>query len=261
MSKIESIVEFAMNNWSNLLLILVGCFAFVIYILKERKKETVAASLIILQIAEVQEKLREISTFIVDGRLDQTAFYESLPLMETDYWNKYKYHFVREMDAASYTALNEFYEYVSEIQEQQMFMKSFQKDYLKITQNVLANIETQFIMADLNLFCTGVTAQEFTSAMGRIIPQGVSEKDQKTINAMIHQIAEQNPNFDENRFWGIYNKQRFWLESIIDKRSLTFYAPNQIRISLEKILKKCAMLEINGTSGYQMLKKISKRRF
>ena len=52
-----------------------------------------------------------------------------------------KHYFVRKMDATSYTALNQLYEYVSEIQEQQMLMKAFQKNSFQITQNVLANIE------------------------------------------------------------------------------------------------------------------------
>ena len=113
-------LEFIKDNWANILLIIVGSFALATYILQERKKKIDAASLIVLQIDEFQERLREISTFIVDGQLNETAFYESLPLMDTDYWNKYKHYFVRKMDATSYTALNQLYEYVSEIQEQQM---------------------------------------------------------------------------------------------------------------------------------------------
>lgn len=121
-------LEFIKDNWANILLIIVGSFALATYILQERKKKIDAASLIVLQIDEFQERLREISTFIVDGQLNETAFYESLPLMDTDYWNKYKHYFVRKMDATSYTALNQLYEYVSEIQEQQMLMKAFQKN-------------------------------------------------------------------------------------------------------------------------------------
>ena len=64
----------------------------------------------------------------------------------------------------------------------------------------MANIESQFIVADLNNACTGVTAQNITSAMGNMIPQGVSEADRNTLNAMVQQIAAQNPNFDMNRF-------------------------------------------------------------
>lgn len=232
-------LEFIKDNWANILLIIVGSFALATYILQERKKKIDAASLIVLQIDEFQERLREISTFIVDGQLNETAFYESLPLMDTDYWNKYKHYFVRKMDATSYTALNQLYEYVSEIQEQQMLMKAFQKNSFQITQNVLANIESQFIVADLNNACTGVTAQNITSAMGNMIPQGVSEADRNTLNAMVQQIAAQNPNFDMNRFWSLYNQQRIWTKSIINQGALTSYTPVQIRISLEKMLKKC----------------------
>lgn len=132
-------VKFISENWANILLIIVGSFALATYILQERKKKIDAASLIVLQIDEFQERLREISTFIVDGQLNETAFYESLPLMDTDYWNKYKHYFVRKMDATSYTALNQLYEYVSEIQEQQMLMKAFQKNrYVNEHGNTLA---------------------------------------------------------------------------------------------------------------------------
>lgn len=254
-------LEFFKDNWANILLIIVGSFALATYILQERRRKIDAASLIILQIDEFQKRLREISTFIVDGQLNETAFYESLPIMDTDYWNKYKHYFVRKMDAASFTALNQLYEYVSEILEQQMLMKSFQKNSFQITQHILANIESQFIMADLNNACTEVTAQNITSAMGNMIPQGVSEEDRNTLTEMVRQIAVQNSNFDMNRFWNLYNQQRNWTKSIINQGALTSYTPVQIRISLEKMLKKYSMLEINGTSGYQMLKKTAERKF
>ena len=232
-------LEFLKDNWANILLIIVGSFALAIYILQERKKKIDAASLIVLQIDEFQERLREISSFIVEGQLNETAFYESLPLMDTDYWNKYKHYFVRKMDATSYTALNQLYEYVSEIQEQQMLMKGFQKNFFQITQNVLVNMESQFIVTDINDVCTEVIAQNITSAIENI----------------------QNLNFDMNRFWSLYNQQRNWIRAIINQGALTSYVPVQIRISLEKMLKKYSMLEIIGTDGYQMLKKTSKQKF
>ncbi len=254
-------LEFKMSLWKDILPSIVGGVALIVYILQERRKKIDAASLIVLQIDEFQERLREISSFIVDGQLNATAFYESLPLMDTDYWSKYKHYFVGKMDATSYTALNQLYEYVSEIQEQQMLMKSFQKNSFQITQNVLANIESQFIMSDFNNAFTGVTAQNITSAMENMIPQSISEKDRNTLNAMVQQVAAQNPNFDTNRFWGLYNQHRDWIKAIINQDALTPYAPVQIRISLEKMLKKCSMLEIIGTDGYRMLKKTSKKKF
>ena len=52
-------LEFIKDNWANILLIIVGSFALATYILQERKKKIDAASLIVLQIDEFQERLRE----------------------------------------------------------------------------------------------------------------------------------------------------------------------------------------------------------
>ena len=121
-------IDFIVKNWVNMCLVIVGAFALVIYILQERRKKIDAASLIVLQIDEVQEKLREISTFIVEGKLNDTAFYESLSLMEENYWSKYKHYFVRDIDSTSYGSLNQFYNYVAGVQEQQLLMKALQKN-------------------------------------------------------------------------------------------------------------------------------------
>lgn len=254
-------LDFIKDSWMDISLIIVSSFALATYILQERKKKIDAASLIILQIDEFQERLREISTFIVDEKLNGTAFYESLPLMDTDYWNKYKHYFVRKMDATSYTALNRLYEYVSEIQEQQMLMKSFQKNSFQITQNVLANIESGFIVRDFDSVCAEIMAQNIISDTEKMSSQGNSEEDQKAVNEKTQQIANNNPNFDMNRFWSLYNQHKNWTEYFINQDALTPYTPVQIRISLEKMLKKYSMLEISGTDGYQMLKKMSKRKF
>ena len=50
-------VKFISENWANILLIIVGSFALATYILQERKKKIDAASLIVLQIDEFQERL------------------------------------------------------------------------------------------------------------------------------------------------------------------------------------------------------------
>lgn len=69
-----------------------------IYLLQEQKKRVEAASLIVMQINELQNRLREFSSYIVEGQLNSSAFYESLPLMGENYWAKYKHYFVRKMD-------------------------------------------------------------------------------------------------------------------------------------------------------------------
>lgn len=248
------------NEWANLFLIGVGTLALVVYWLQESKKKIDAASLIVSQIDELQERIREISTYVVNGQLNAVAFYESLPLMDTDYWNKYKHYFVREMDSSSYTALNHFYEYVSEIQEQQLLMKSLQKNIFNVTQNVLADLESKAIFENLTNTYNVVTAPNIVAAMDSMIPENISENNKKTIHSMVQQVMNQNPNFDFNQFWTLYQAQKSRIESVINQNALTHYIPEQIRTSLEKMLKKYSMLEITGKEGYRMLKKTSERK-
>ena len=70
---------------SQLLLIIVGLSAVGIYIAQERGKIKDAASLIILQIDELQIRIQEIQSYVTDQGLNFSAFYESLPLLSVTY--------------------------------------------------------------------------------------------------------------------------------------------------------------------------------
>lgn len=254
-------IKFLADNWVNILLVLVGTSALVIYKLQERRKKIDAASLIILQIDEMQERLREISTYIVDEQLNATAFYESLPLMEENYWGKYKHYFVRSMDAASYASLNQLYNYVSGIQEQQLLMKNLQKNSFILTQTLLMNMEAQLIGVGLGNSYGSVSPARIASTMENMIPPNVTEEDRNNLQMIVKQIIEHNPNFDDNQFWNMYRQQDERLKGIINNGALSPYIPVQIKISLDKILREYSMLEITGTDGYQLLKKMSKKKF
>lgn len=259
--EVIKVIDFLAKNWVNILLVFVGTFALIIYKLQERRKRIDAASLIILQIDEIQERLREISTYIVEGQLNEAAFYESLPLMEENYWSKYKHYFVRDMDATSYASLNHFYNYVSEIQEQQLLMKNLQKNNFSLTQTVLVNIEAQFIIAGLCRLYGKLSPEQFIKTVENMILSGATEEDKKNFHIFVQQVIEQNPNFDFKQFWDIYRQQDERLKAIINNGALTSYIPVQIRISLDKMLKEYSMLEIVGTAGYQLLKTMSKKKF
>lgn len=83
-------------NWLNILLVVVGASAFFIYWVQERRKVSEAASLIVMQVEDLQKRIREIGSYISEGILNDTAFYESQILFKTDYWNQYKHYFIRK---------------------------------------------------------------------------------------------------------------------------------------------------------------------
>ncbi len=255
------VLEFLAKNWVNLGLVIVGSFAMLIYLLQEHKKRVEAASLIVMQINELQNRLREFSSYIVEGQLNSSAFYESLPLMGENYWAKYKHYFVRKMDHKSFTDINLFYDYASEIQEQQLLLKQLQKDSFSLTQKVLTSVEEQFITNGLNGQYMAVSPQSFAAAMSSCIPGGAPEEVKSTFDAVAQQFANQNFNFDLQQFWNNYNQHRQKLEMVINQNALTNYIPVQIRISMEKKLREYSMLNISGNFGYQMLHKLSEKRF
>ena len=216
-------LEWLGNNWDKICLIVVGALALIVYWLQERRKKIEAASLIILQIDEIQNGITELSTYIVDKILNETAFYESLPLFKEDYWNMYKHYFVKEMDASSYNKLNQFYKYVTEIQEQQNFIKSLLNNHFFLNQNCFADIETYFFidyMAKTNNTC-----------------------------------------FDLNQFWNLYNTQKLNATEFINKNGYNVYIPTQTRTTIDKILKKYFSITVIGTDGYNLLKKYSQKRW
>ena len=93
------IIEYIKTNWScisDLLIILVGLSAVWIYKAQEKGKIKDAASLVILQIDELQTRVREIQSYITEKGLNFGAFYESLPLIDTNYWDKYKHYLQSE---------------------------------------------------------------------------------------------------------------------------------------------------------------------
>lgn len=258
---IELIKNFWFANWANILLVAVGASAFVTYWLQDRRKKIDAACLLVLQIDELLDRIREISTYISDGQLNRVAFYNSLPLMEENYWNKYKHYFVRNMDSTSYSSLNQLYNYASGIQEQQQLMKDLQKNGFYQTQLVYINLESQMIFNCLGVASNNAGGQGAAIAMNNIIANNASDADKENLNQWIQKMISQSSPVDMNTFWGMYRQQQSYLGGILDQEALTKYIPNQIRISLEKAIKETSMLGIVGSEGYQALKKISKRKF
>lgn len=224
------VTDLLKNNWQSLGLIAVGSLAFIVYILQGEAKKIEAASLIILQIEDLQDRLREISTYIVDRKLDFVAFYEALPLMKEDYWNKYKHYFVRKMSARDFSNINKLYDYVSIIQEQQELLQNLQKNDFFVRQNLVMNSEMQVITATLQ---------------NKIAPPDLMNVDEQVLKQVIPSCMQYRGN----------------LEKVINSSPFTTYVPEQIAQSLQKILREYSMLSVTGTEGYKMLEKQVKRRF
>src|SRR5699024_2073861 len=129
----------------------VGFVALVVYFMQESRKVSEAASLIVMQVEDLQKRIREIGSYITEGNLNDTAFYESQMLFKTDYWNQYKHYFIRKLDSFSFNTFDEFYNCATEILEQQELMKTLQKNFFFYTQQTLMQMEGNAVLQALNL--------------------------------------------------------------------------------------------------------------
>lgn len=258
----ESIATFISGNLLDILLVIVGASAFVIYWLQERRKISEAASLIIMQVEDLQKRIPEINSFIVDGKLNDGAFYESQLLLKTDYWNEYKHYFVRKIDSFSFSLFDSFYDCASEILEQQQFMKNLQKNSMFLTQQMIMQMESISISQCLS-WCkqNSVNTDQLSAALANTIPNTLSSDQKNALENMLKQVATGNQNPDLNAFWVIYGNHKDKLHKIVNQGALTQYIPVQIRITLENALKRYSSIQIVGCEGYRKIKKLASRRF
>lgn len=257
----NNILVFLGNHWVDLLLIFVGASALFIYYLQERKKVSEAASLISMQVEDLQKQISEIGTYIVEGQLNEGAFYESQILFKTDYWDMYKHYFVRKMDSYSFNLFDNFYNCASEILEQQQLMKNLQKNSFFLSQQSIMQMETNALLQSLSMSeQTSVDVSQLIKAMENTVPADMDSEQKKALENVFKQICLSNSNANFELFWRLYNKTKGNVHAAINQKALTSYIPMQIRITLENALKKNASIPIIGCEGYRTIKKIAKRK-
>lgn len=258
----KSMAEFLKTNWSNisdLLIILVGLSAVWIYKAQERGKIKDAALLVVLQIDELQTRVQEIQSYITNQGLNFNAFYESLPLLNINYWDKYKHLFIRRIGNKSYNTFNKFYQYISCMQEQHELLRNLQKNYFFVKQAAICNVEFNYICETLREVENSIVSPEQIQTLLDSLPKEKdNEANRQILSNIFIQLQQKNPNIDMERFWTIYMGKRKRFSGIIDGDSLTVYTPMQISTTLQTVLKQYKLLEIAGTQGYKELCKIAK---
>lgn len=251
-------INFIKVNWVNLGLIIVGLSAVWIYKAQEKEKLRDAASLVVLQIDELQKRVQEIQSYITNRGLNDIAFYESLPLIDVDHWKNYKHLFIRKIDNKSYDSINKFYQFVTSMQEQQELIRNLQKNHFFIKQNAISNVEISFIIETLREVDSSSVSREQLQEITQDASAVINEKQQEVLAKLIRQIEQNNPNIDMDRFWRIYQNKRGRFITITNGDSLTSYVPEQILSTLQSLLKQYSLLEIVGIEGYRKLCKIAK---
>ena len=257
----DKIVEFLIDNWLNLLLVIVGASAFITYWLQGRQKISEAASLIVMQVEDLQKRMREIKTYISEGQLNGTAFYESQVLFKTDYWDKYKHYFIRRLDPFSFGTFDEFYSCASEVMEQQELMKSLQKNGFFLNQQTIMQMEANLLLNTLNsVNHLSVDNNKVIDGLMATYPGNITAEQKGAMENMLKQVSNASAVTDANLFFSLYNKDKTQILQAFNQDAFTRYTPEQIKISLQKALSQFDSIPIIGCKGYNKLKKMAERR-
>ncbi len=257
----DKVVAFLCENWLNLLLVIVGASAFITYWLQGRRKISEAASLIVMQVEDLQKRMREIKTYISGDQLNATAFYESQILFKTDYWDQYKHYFIRKLDPFSFGTFDEFYSCASEVMEQQELMKSLQKNDFFLNQQTIMQMEANLLLQTLNsVKRPPVDNGKIIDGLMATCPGNITTEQKSAMENMLKQVSNASAITDSNLFLNLYSKDRQTILLAFNQDAFTRYTPVQIKISLQKALDQFDSITIIGCKGYNKLKKLAERR-
>lgn len=247
------------DNLLNILLVVATMFAGIAYFVQRHDRKKEAARLIVIQINKLTEGIKDIASRISNGQLNNTAFYESLPLMEENYWEKYKHIFVKNMTAQSINEMDEFFQYARVIQDQQQVIVNLEKNHFFVVQQSLCSLESQILLASL----TNPQAPEkvdlvfdLLKSMGMPDCDPTRESEMKESLTTLLKGGDQTNDLHEIE--GNFAAQKSLIEKAYNDVCFTDYIPVQTRISLEKTIRQCSLIEVKASAAFRKLSAIAK---
>ena len=123
----QGIINYLFENFFNILLVIGGFEAYIVYFRECAARKRDAAALIVTQIEELKDKLLIINNISTGNSVNQKAFYETIDIITDNQWEKYKHMFINEIDSYSFKTINSFYESILSIKDQLLFVKQLIK--------------------------------------------------------------------------------------------------------------------------------------
>ena len=141
----EIILTYLRENGAELIPVVVGSFAILIYILQNRTTKINAAKIIVLQIMDIQLKLNEFDMFIIGKSMNTVGIYESTPIIMDNQWDKYKQILVKKISSDDYREIENFYQIAEVVNAEQETIKQLEKESFYIKQKMMYSWECEVI--------------------------------------------------------------------------------------------------------------------
>lgn len=213
-----------------------GLSALGVYWLQKHARTKNAARMIVLQIQDVRDRMREMTRLVNGSGIDEKAFYEALPIVPDDTaWDRYKHMFASKIDSDSYRSIEQFFSYAKQVQKQQSMVTDLQAAHLNAMNDVFADVEKNFMMSLIWGACNTPCLPQgpFNWFQGPVSDSGVPAPYIGDISVKFKHLQQM--------FRDSFNASPF-----------TVYTPLQTPESLDRLLRSCSMLEVKGP-GYAYL--------
>lgn len=109
-------ISFLINNWKyiiDILLVIAGLSAFVIYYAQKKAELYTAGTLIIGQIVLVE---KNVSVLKDDHQLNNVAVYNAKPIIQDNMWEKYKHLFAKRLTGSEYEMVQQFFDHAEQLE-------------------------------------------------------------------------------------------------------------------------------------------------
>jgi len=106
-------LDFIKINWVNMLLVIVGLSAFVIYFWQKRDEKRAAATLVKEQIDSIEDRVRALKN---DHQLGNISVYHSKVIIQENLWEKHKHLLIKSLQRADAEAIQRFFDSAEQIE-------------------------------------------------------------------------------------------------------------------------------------------------
>lgn len=106
------------NLFQTLIILVVGLSVFIMYIIRIRDERSRAATILIMEIREIEGALKKLLEVISSSG----NFYASAPIIKENSWGKYKFIFIKCLDPDEYSLISEFYSTAGRIEEERLIL-------------------------------------------------------------------------------------------------------------------------------------------
>lgn len=111
---IDWVMSLEFKEICDLLLVIGGLSAFVLYFVKKKEEKKMAATLIVGQIDSID---KQISLLREEGGINDVKIFKTKPILKENMWEKYRHLFVKELCGSEQELIQIYFEHVEQLEK------------------------------------------------------------------------------------------------------------------------------------------------